>query len=346
MTAVFVTGASGFIAQHIVQLLLDKKYSVCGTVRTRAQGERLRRNFDSDKFSFEVVADIGRPDALKEALERHPEVTVFLHTASPFTFKVEDVERDLLLPAVNGTKNAMLAVVKYAPQVKQVVVTSSYAALALAAAEMDPLATISELTWNDADWDSAKKNAVAGYFGSKKFAEEAAWDFFRQNRAQINFDLNCVLPLYVFGPQAFDENVEGRATLNTSLEIINRIVKLKTNDRLPNYFGSFIDVRDVAMAHLLAFERADILQERLLLANGRFVTQDILDIVNKKFPTLQGRIPRGSPGTGAAANAKLAKVDNTRTRNLLKFEFMPLEQSVVDLVFQLQSANAEREQKL
>ncbi len=346
MTTVFVTGASGFIAQHIVQLLLDKKYSVCGTVRTRAQGERLRRNFESDKFSFEVVPDISRPDAFKDALERHPEVTVFLHTASPFTFKVEDVERDLLLPAVNGTKNALLAVVKYAPQVKQVVVTSSYAALALAAAEMDPLATISELTWNDADWDSAKKNAVAGYFGSKKFAEEAAWNFFRQNRAQINFDLNCVLPLYVFGPQAFDENVEGRATLNTSLEIINRIIKLKPNDRLPNYFGSFIDVRDVAMAHLLAFERADILQERLLLANGRFVTQDILDIVNDKFPTLQGRIPRGNSGSGAAAIAKLAKVDNTRTRNLLKFEFMPLEQSVVDLVFQLQSANAEREQKL
>ena len=32
-----------------------------------------------------------------------------IHTASPFVLKVEDVDRDLLVPAVEGTRNVLRA---------------------------------------------------------------------------------------------------------------------------------------------------------------------------------------------------------------------------------------------
>lgn len=39
---VFVSGASGFIAQNIVKLLIEKGYNVIGTVRTAEKGENLK----------------------------------------------------------------------------------------------------------------------------------------------------------------------------------------------------------------------------------------------------------------------------------------------------------------
>ena len=51
-----------------------------------------------------------------------------MHTASPFIFSVEDNEKDLLLPAINGTLNMLKAVKENGPNVKRVVCTSSFAA--------------------------------------------------------------------------------------------------------------------------------------------------------------------------------------------------------------------------
>lgn len=42
-TTVFVSGATGFIAQHIVVILLSNGYSVVGLVRDVAKGEAFRR---------------------------------------------------------------------------------------------------------------------------------------------------------------------------------------------------------------------------------------------------------------------------------------------------------------
>lgn len=338
VTTVLITGASGFIAQHIVKQLLEQNYTVIGTVRSKTKGESLTKCFQNKNFHYDIVRDIAAKDALKDLLLKHPEATIFLHTASPFTFQVKDPEKDLLLPAVNGTRSSLEAVKKYAPQIKQVVITSSYAAMASGRDEMNPKLTITETSWNNIPWEVAKKNSVFGYFGSKKFAEDTAWDFYWRERP--NFTLNIVNPSYVFGPQAFDLEVIGKDSLNTSSEIINALIKLRPEDEVPSlYFGSFIDVRDVAKAHILAFERDDIHEQRLLLVNGRFVGQNIVDIANKHFPnTLRGNIPTGEPGSGEEIIKTLAKNNNEETRRILGFEFIPLEKTVVDSIDQIVKA--------
>ncbi|KAM9898575.1 hypothetical protein OXX69_009814, partial [Metschnikowia pulcherrima] len=155
-TSVFVSGATGFIAQHIVQLLLSKGYSVVGTVRSAEKGDHLTKLFNSDKFSYEIVPDVEPVGAFDEALKKHPEVTVFLHTASPFHFKATNVEEELLKPAVNGTKNALSAIQKYGPQITKVVVTSSYAAIATAELVTDPNHTNTEESWNTISWEDSQ----------------------------------------------------------------------------------------------------------------------------------------------------------------------------------------------
>ncbi|CAH2350656.1 putative NADPH-dependent methylglyoxal reductase Grp2p [[Candida] railenensis] len=333
--SVFVSGATGFIAQHIVKQLIEEGYTVVGSVRSTEKGEALKKNV-GDKFSYEIVKDIQEEGAFNEALKKHPEVTVVLHTASPFHFKATDPEKELLLPAVHGTKNALKAVAEFAPQVKTVVITSSYAAIAPADKEIDPTFTITEETWNNISWEDAKANAFSGYRGSKAFAEKAAWEFVKTEKP--NFVLSIVNPVFVFGPQAFDSEI--KAELNTSAEFINNILKQKPDEELAAFKGAFIDVRDVSKAHILAFEKPELAEQRLLLANGRFAAQDVADILNTKFKdVLGGKIPVGTPGSGPEVTSKLAKIDNSKTKKSLGFEFASLEKTVADTVQQILDVN-------
>ncbi|CAH2350655.1 NADPH-dependent methylglyoxal reductase Gre2p [[Candida] railenensis] len=336
---VIITGASGFIAQHIVKQLLQKGYKVVGTVRSKGKGEKLKKSFDSisPNFTYEIVPDIGKKDGLKELLLKHREAEILLHTASPFHFNTDDPEKDLLLPAKNGTLYTLQAIKDYAPQIRKVVVTSSYAAVSLPKRENDPTFTINETTWNNVQWYQAKKNAFFGYFGSKKFAEKAVWDFKEENEGQLKFTLNVVNPSYVFGPQAFDSEAAGKDTLNTSSEIINSIVKLtagKDDDSIPSQSGSFIDVRDVARAHIAAIENDAIVNERLLLASDRFSTQSILDVINRNFKN-ELNVPVGVPGSENDILESFCKIDNSRTKRLLGFSFTSFEDSVRDSVSQI-----------
>lgn len=329
-TSVFVSGATGFIAQHIVKLLLEKSYKVVGSVRSTAKGEHLTSLFKNQNFSFEIVEDVEKEGAFDEALIKHPEVTVFLHTASPFHFKATDIEKELLKPAVNGTKNALAAIKKSAPQVTKVVVTSSYAAISTASKERDSNHVNNEESWNEILWEEAKKDPIMGYRGSKTFAEKAAWDFLKDEKP--NFSINYVNPSFVFGPQAFDSEVKD--SLNTSSEILNSYLKMTADSEVPATVGGYVDVRDVARAHVVAFEK-DIANERLLLNAGRFCGQDILDIINKDIKPLQGKVPIGVPGKGKEINAAMCKIVNDKTKSILGFPLIDLETTVVESLSQI-----------
>jgi uncharacterized protein YbjT (DUF2867 family) len=57
---VLVSGANGYIALHVVRVLLEKGYRVRGTVRTQEKVAHLKETFASygDKIEVVVVPDI------------------------------------------------------------------------------------------------------------------------------------------------------------------------------------------------------------------------------------------------------------------------------------------------
>ncbi|ODV80675.1 NAD(P)-binding protein [Suhomyces tanzawaensis NRRL Y-17324] len=334
-TTVFISGATGYIAQHTIKQFLDHGYSVIGSVRSHAKGEKLLKSFDNSRLSYVVVADIQQEGAFDQALKDHPEITGFLHTASPFHFSTDDPEKDLLIPAVKGTTNVLRAIADHGANIKKVLVTSSYAAMMTFGDEMNPSYVRDELSWNDLKWDDAKQNAIAGYVGSKAFAEKAAWEFLEMEKP--GFQLATLNPAYVFGPQLFDEEVKG--TLNTSAEMINQILKLTSADVVPKESGAFLDVRDVAKAHRVAFEKDEANQHRLLLQNGRFTSHVIRDIIAKRFPQLEGRLPQGAAESLAKILSRYCKLDDSKTRKVLDFDYFTLEQSIYDTVKQIAVAN-------
>lgn len=325
MATVIFSGATGFIAQHCVKLLLDKGYKVVGTVRSPEKGDILKANLNDNKFSYEIVKDIGEEGAFDEVVKNHPEAIYFVHSASPFHYQVTDIERELLYPAINGTNNALTSIYKYGPQITRVVVTSSMAAVTTPGIKE----TVTEETWNKLTWEQALENPGFGYVASKKFAEKAVWDFMSDKKPK--FTVNCVNPTLVFGPQLFDSEVKD--VLNTSSEVLNKIFCLQKTDKIPPRAGGFIDVRDVSKAHLFAME-TDKSGLRLLCEESKFTGPYVNDLMKTTFPELKERLPESIPGSHQEALSKLPIVDNSKTRELLG-KFISLDDSVNDSIAQI-----------
>lgn len=336
-TTVLITGASGFIAQHIVKLLIDKGYSVIGTVRLKAKGEKLKANCDhisAGKFQYTIVPDIGSKNAFDDVFSSNPQISVVLHTASPFFYDTTDPEKDLVLPAINGTMNVMEAIKKEVKSgnrnIRRVVITSSDAALYSADDEQNPELSFDETSWNNISYADAIKDPINAYYGAKSFAEKIAWDSAKTSGFPPLVSVN---PVYVFGPQAFENEVS--ETLNTSNELIHGLIKIGPTGNFDNDKGGFVDVRDVAKAHVAALEDAKLIGKRLYMSNGKFSVQMLLDIVNSKVPALKGKIPVGNPGSGPHDISTMAKTSNTKTRELLEIEWVSLTDCVIDVVDQI-----------
>lgn len=332
---VLITGSSGFIAQHIVKLLVIEGYNVIGTVRLESKGSKLKKNLESVKpgrFTYELVPDMAVPGAFDDILQKH-KIDVVLHTASPFFYESTDPERDLIIPAIEGTESIFRCIQKQVQSgiknIKRVVLTSSDAAVYSAEDEQKPNLVFDEASWNEISYSEAVKDPISAYYGAKTFAEKKAWEIAQETEGFPI--LTTVNPVWVFGPQAFDNEAEGE--LNTSNEIIRGLLRLKENDTFSNDTGGFIDVRDVARAHVLAFQKEEAAGKRLFMNNDTFSIQMIIDVIHKRFP--EYKIPKGTPGSGEQDIATLGKKVNSKTREVLGFEFVAFEEMIVDIVSQI-----------
>ncbi|RLV91924.1 putative NADPH-dependent methylglyoxal reductase GRP2 [Spathaspora sp. JA1] len=334
MSTVFVSGASGFIASHTVQQLLNQGYTVIGSVRSESKGEALSKALKNDKkFSYVIVSNIADAGAFDSVLKAHPEITGFLHIASPFRMNVTDPEKETLIPAIQGTKNVLESIQKHAPQISRVVITSSDCA-ARENDDKNPNITLDESVWSKATYESSKSEPVLAYLGSKPLAERLAWDFVKTEKP--TFELVTVLPSYTFGPQIDDSLIS--PYLNQSTQVLESMLYSNPDSKLHHHIGSFIDVRDAARAHLVALTSKEAPNHRLILSSSRFTAQSVYDILSKQYPQLNTF--KGEPGSDVAEIATLQKLDYSKTKKILGFEYIPLKKSVVDTVDQILSVRA------
>jgi len=119
-----MAGGTGFIAAHVLDVLLERGHSVVTTVRTSQKGQTIldnHKNMPKNKLNYVVVEDIAQPGAFDKAVQSDPPFEVVIHTASPFHFNVTDTKKDLLDPAVIGTTGILKSVKQHAPTVKRIV---------------------------------------------------------------------------------------------------------------------------------------------------------------------------------------------------------------------------------
>lgn len=268
MTKVLLTGASGFIAKHILRELLDGGYDVRASIRSNKRKAEIEALFPGANIEF-VFLDLLKDEGWTAALEG---VDVLIHTASPFPFSEPKNPDDLIRPAVDGTLRAMKAA--KAAGVNRVILTSSNAAIYKDASK--PKTAPSD----ESNWTTTDDPAVSSYEASKTLAEKAAWDFVAENP---EIALTTINPGVVLGP-AMDGNY------GTSLDIIEQMMTGKM-PMVPPVAMPAVDVRDVAKMHVSAISNDATKGERFSATSD---TVDFLEMGNMiKAAEPDAKTPKG-----------------------------------------------------
>ncbi|GMH03600.1 hypothetical protein Nepgr_005439 [Nepenthes gracilis] len=306
---VCVTGAGGFIASWIVKLLLERGYTVKGTVRNPEDPKNghLKELEGAKERLILCKADLLDYESIKLAIGGCDGV---FHTASPVT---DDPEK-MVEPAVNGTRNVIIAASE--AKVRRVVFTSS-----IGAVHMDPNRSpdvvVDESCWSNLDFCKNTKN---WYCYGKAVAEQAAWEVAKEK----GVDLAVVCPVLTLGPLL-------QSNLNAS---IVHVLKYLTGSAktYANSVQAYVHVRDVALAHILVFESPSSSFGRYLCAESVLHRGEVCDILAKYFPEYP--IPTKCSDE-ASPRAQPYRFSNQKLKDL-GLEFTPVKQCLYDTVKSLQ----------
>lgn len=278
---ILVTGAAGYLASWVVAQLLDAGHHVHGTVRQLQDSGKLQHLLDlAERHPGQLTlleADLLTPGSFDAATQG---CSVVIHTASPyFLGQAKDPQRQLIEPALEGTRN-VLASVNRTTTVSRVVLTSSAVALYNDACDVG---AARQHTVQEDDVNPNRDSRHNSYAYSKTVAEQAAWELQRQ---QQRWDLVTIHPGAIFGP-SLSRRVDA-SSVNTMIQFLNG--SFRTG--VPRLWLSLVDVRDVARAHVAA--------ALLLQASKRYIVvgQDLRLLEIAQRMRLEGsgiadKLPRG-----------------------------------------------------
>ncbi|BBN11651.1 protein MpDFR-like13 [Marchantia polymorpha subsp. ruderalis] len=314
---VVVTGANGFIASWLVKLLLERGYTVRGTVRSPENVEKVGHLLElpgaKERLSLHK-AELLQEGAFDEVVEGADGV---FHTASPFFLTgITDPEVQLVGPALQGTLNVLRSVSR-CKSAKRVVLTSSTASVMHNGRELKSSTVLDESWFSDPQF--CRDNKI-WYPLSKILAELAAWDYVKEHAE--DFDLVVVNPCMVLGPML-------QKTLNTSSEIVLDMLNGKMKG-YPDLAQSWVDVRDVALAHVLAFETPSA-EGRYILVGKVVHYSEVSTILQKLQP---GHPVPNECVTGEAPKAVVYSV-NTRKAQELGVTFTDFQDSLKESIASL-----------
>mmetsp|Transcript_42555 Transcript_42555/g.56161 ORF Transcript_42555/g.56161 Transcript_42555/m.56161 type:complete len:347 (+) Transcript_42555:23-1063(+) len=313
---VTITGISGYLGSHVCKLYLESdKYKVRGTVRNKddeAKMADLKEAFGEALFAKLELrnADLMNAESLMSAIEGSDYV---VHVASPFFFSGD---RDSLVgPAVNGTTAVMKAC--QASKVKRCVVTSSCVSIAFCAVEDRPADNIyNESHWSNPDAEPCQN----AYFASKTLAEKAAWDFVEKLPVEEKFELVTICPSFIMGPP-LKKNESG-----TSVGFMKSVL-LGQREALSADTMQSVDVRDAALAHLLALQKKEAAGQRYILSQGEPTWQEYAKPVADKYKPLGWPV---SDNEVEASEEFHPKFDNSKAKKL-GVKFTAWDKTVVDM---------------
>ena len=328
MEKVLVTGATGYIGLHCVQQLLNQGYAVNGSVRSPERKEEVfealqKHNTPTENlnlFTFNLTEDDGWDEGMEGC-------DYLLHVASPIA--LENHNEDFFVkPAVAGVKRAF----KYAKKhnVKKVVLTSSVAAI---------FDTLEEKTdYDETDWSDPENPSISHYAKSKTLAEKAAWDFV--DNEDNPFELAVINPALVIGPSLSSD-------LGESNKAIAMVATGKMPVAVPLQFG-YVDVRDVAAAHVLAMQNSDSNGERFALAEKDLWYKDVAKVLRDngfdKAPTFNVPVWLAKILANFSKELKVTlpylgrvrSVKNTsKAKDILGWNPRPAEESIIDIAEQI-----------
>lgn len=231
-----VTGGNGHLGFGLVQALRSRGHRVRASVRSLADADKLAPLRALGDVEL-VEADITDTSQVREAMDG---VEVLFHAAAVYSTAETRREREILEAALRGTETVLRTAA--AAAVQKVVLTSSVVTLPLTAPGAAPA---TEREWN--------ADLRVPYMRAKTEGEQLAWRL----AESLGLNLVTVLPGGIIGP-GFQRNTP-------TIDLVEAAMRGLFRMGVPKGNFTFVDVRDVAEAHLRAAERD---------TQGRFIICD------------------------------------------------------------------------
>ncbi|XP_074564730.1 cinnamoyl-CoA reductase 1-like [Curcuma longa] len=299
-----VTGAGGFIASWLVKLLLSKGYIVHGTVRDPSdpKNAHLKELHPASTKNLQLFkVDLLDYDSVASAITGCEGV---FHVASPVpSARVPNPETEVIEPAVTGTLNVLKACSE--AKVKRVVVVSSLAAVVMSPDAKDKISD--EGTWSDSEYCRKTEN---WYWLSKTLAEREALDYGEKH----GLNVVSVCPSSVIGPLL-------QPTLNASSLILINMLN-GTRKSMENKLYYFVDVRDVADALFLVYEKPEA-SGRYICGSHEVKLSDLIHKLRSLYPNYKYPEKLTEAKSFALHSEKLEK---------LGWRYRTMEESLIDSV--------------
>ena len=330
---VLVTGASGYLGSWTVRLLLEAGHTVYGTVRNpdKQTGlEHLHKLADTHPgkltlFKADLLDDGSFDDAMSGC-------ELVMHTASPFIVRgIDDPQKQLVDPALEGTRNVLGSVNRTA-SVKRVVLTSSTVAIL---GDSKEALQVPGGVFTEDRWNTTSSLDHQPYPYSKTVAEQEAW---RIQRAQNRWNMATINPGLLLGPSL--TNASESMSLSTMKQFADGTLLFGA----PKIYAGIVDVREVAQAHLLAGYTPE--------AHGRYIINadtlsfpQIGKILRRRFGPFYAFPRMTTPKFLVRLIAPLAGLtrqfvddnvgyvvafDNSRSEKELKLQYRPLDHTIAE----------------
>lgn len=281
---ILVTGGSGYIASWVIKYLLEDGHQVNTTVRDidkTSKYEHLKNIAANSSGKLEIFeADLLEEGSFDNAVKGCDSV---IHMASPFFITgVKDSRKQLVNPAVNGTRNVIQSSEKE-EKVKKIVITSSVAAIYGDNTEINKT---ENNKFTEAHWNKISDEKYQAYNYSKTEAEKEAWHL---NKSNKRWDLAVINPGFVLGPSLT------KRTDSTSIDFILSLLNGKFKQGVPDLYFGIVDVRDVAKAHVKAATHLNISGRHILVAvsmSAKNIAQTLREHFGEKYPIPKRTLPK------------------------------------------------------
>lgn len=334
---ILVTGATGYVAGWIVKDLLAVGATVHAAVRDPDNADKIAHLQSIAESSPGTIryfkADLLDAGSYADAMA---DCHVAFHTASPFTTRVDDPQKELIDPALLGTRN-VLQQASQTDSVQRVVLTSSCAAIY---GDNSDVAAAPNGVLTEAVWNTSSSLEHQPYSYSKTLAEKEAWKI---AEAQPRWELVVLNPSLVIGP-----GLQARPT-SESFNIVRQIGNGSMKAGAPRIGIGVVDVRDLAQAHIAAgFAPAAHGRNIISAHDTDFVAMSatLLDKYGNDYPLPKRALPKwlvwlvgpmnGLSRTFVARNVNIAwHADNSKAKRELGLSYRPLRESLQDMFQQM-----------
>lgn len=327
---VLLTGATGYLGSHVLHELMLYDFSVICTVRKIDQGVFFQNLYPNKCLAFVEVPDLSLDESLTSILKVNP-VEYVIHLANPYyeDFDIKSCKQSIVEPCRKQSERVVAACCSHGRSLKSLIMGSCFAAMVSDPPRFDdPSKTYNTRSTCFISPEQTITSRLSALIAARFFAEEAAWETYYETPNSSSFSLCLIVTPLLLGPPAHDVALN---SLKGPLKQMYSFISSQDKSVLePFPFPFYLDVRDAAELFVNAIRLCDSETGRFFVCANNICSQYVVDLTSKIIPELKPRLSVGISGTGEAELEGQCRFNTTDHRELCKFSFRSLEDTLKD----------------